>query len=143
TLSGSGPGQVLLSHGNLQASHNGATLQFPGSTFQWTGGVLDGSAGGDWTNSGVLNLVGSGPKTVYGGTLHNQSSMLQTGAGNLEIAGSTTVHNEAAGTYELHTDAGITYSGLYGSRGSFLNDGTLLKSAGAGNTATTIDIYFT
>ncbi len=139
TLTFNGTGEVLFSHGFLQAVAGVATLNYPQVNFQWTGGTLE----GEWTNTGVLHLSGDGPKTVYENTLHNQGSIIQTGTGNLELTTDATLDNQAGTTYDLQTDAGITGSTIYGGIGSIVNNGTLLKSVGTTTTNSTIIAHLT
>ncbi len=139
TLTFNGTGEVLFSHGTLQAVAGVATLIYPHVNFQWTSGELD----GEWTNTGVLNLSGDKPKTVYENILHNQGSILQTGAGNLELTTDATLDNQPNALYDLQTDAGITGSTIYGGIGSIVNNGTLLKSVGTTATNSTIITHLT
>ena len=84
TLTGSGSGTVLFSSGQLNVALGGLTLNFPESMFQWTGGVIDSSAG-DVTNLGNF-LAGDNDKYFWDdGTLDNFGTIVQSGSGNLNL----------------------------------------------------------
>ena len=112
TYTGGGGGTVRFSAGSFYTDNKtGATLNFPGNTFQWTGGVFGGGQSGHIViNDGTINLSGDGDKVTYA-NLTNNGTMIQTGAGNLDLGqgnsgGSLT--NAAGATYDLQSDAGMT-----------------------------------
>ena len=139
TYTGSGAGTVRFSAGSFYTDNvTGATLNFPGGMFQWTGGVFGGGQSGHIVvNDGTINLSGDGDKATYA-NITNNGAMIQAGAGNLDLGqgnsgGSLT--NAAGATYDLQSDAGMT------NNDRFTNAGMFQKSAGTGTS--TIDEEFT
>ncbi len=130
TFTGGGGGTVRLSQGSLYGNNMTATIfNFPGAMFQWTGGVLGGGQSGHlFTNVGTINITGDAEKATYG-VLTNQGTIIQTGAGNLDLgqgnSGGSLV-NAAGGVYNLQSDAGLTNDD------SFTNAGLLEKTMGTG-----------
>ena len=85
TFKASGAGTVALSSGTLVIGIGGATFDFPGSMFQWTGGAINGGSG-DLTNRGTINLSGPNEKQIFAdGTLDNFGTIIQTGTGNFGL----------------------------------------------------------
>lgn len=88
------------------------TLNFAGSTFQWTGGQMD-AGNGDLTNLGTMNISGDSEKDFYNdGVLDNFGTIIQTGTGNLQLGTDgtfpTTLMNEAGASYLLEGDGGLS-----------------------------------
>jgi hypothetical protein len=126
TYGGSGAGAAQLNNGGIQIQNAGATFNFSGSLFQWAGGYI--FAGGNsplLTNTGTMNLVGSGNKEVDGGGFHNAGLITQSGTGNLQFGGNSFMTNDANGTYDIRSDSGFA-------NGQIDNYGTFKKSAGTG-----------
>jgi RHS repeat-associated protein len=135
TLTGSGPGTVQLSGGTFYPALGGATLNFPGSMFQWTGGGMALSVG-DVTNAatGTINLSGGNQTQIYAdGTLDNFGTIIQTGTGDFGLHSDnvtpTTLRIEAGGSYMMESDAGI--NNLYNTN-VIDNAGTIKKTGGTG-----------
>jgi hypothetical protein len=124
-LTGTGAGQVLLSSGKLLPSANGVSLNFAGSLFLWTGGLID-LGDGSVTNSGVINLKGSSAPQVLGaGGFYNAGLMANLDTNSLTIASfGGSIENLSGGTYDFFTDGGI--AGF----GHFYNDGLVRKEGG-------------
>ena len=100
TLVGSGGGAVELGSGTVEAGSAGLTLNFLGSTFQWTGGSL--YSADNVTNQGTINLAGNRTEEFYGGaTLDNAGGFSLTGGaafsaiGGLTNSGAITVGAES------------------------------------------------
>ena len=134
TLMGSGSGTVQLSGGTFAIGLGGATFNFPGSLFQWTGGVISTSVG-NLTNLGTMNLAGSNDKDVYNdGTLDNFGTIIQTGSGNLGLHSDgqapTTLTNEPGASYLIESNSGV--DNPHGNQTAIVNEGTIEKTAGAG-----------
>ncbi len=134
TMTASGAGQVMLASGSLEAAAAGATLNFPDQVFVWTGGTIDGR-NGPWTNTEVVTLAGNGTKYIYG-TVRNQDRMVQT-TDAVVIVNGAVLENQSGATYELRSDAGTANA-----EGSFLNAGTLRKTAGTDAAGAKIDSRF-
>jgi hypothetical protein len=146
SVTGSGSGTIALKFGTMQIAAAGATFNFPGAMFQWSGGNIDDSSGGTLTNAstGVFNInnptgdvafVGS---TSLGGTLANRGTINKAGTSySLVLENTATLSN--AGTFDFTGDTpagGIGQSG----GGTLTSSGTLEKTGG---TATcTIDSSF-
>ena len=118
----------------LDIGIGGLTFDFPGSIFQWTGGVISTSAG-DLTNLGTMNLAGSNDKDIFNdGTLDNFGTIIQTGSGNLGLHSDghapTTLKIERGASYLIGSDSGVDNPA--GNRTSIVNEGTIEKTAGSG-----------
>jgi hypothetical protein len=132
---GNGAGTVRLSQGTLYTNNStGATFNFPGNLFQWTGGTIGSYQGGHiLNNQGTFNLSGDTDKVSYA-TITNTGTMIQTGTGNYYVGqgnGGGNFSNAHGGVYDLESDAGL--AGDY----SMTNAGLFEKTAGAGTS--TID----
>ncbi len=136
TLSGSGGGTVQLTSGTLDIGVGGLTMDFPGSMFQWTGGLID-SALGDLSNAptGTINLTGTSDDTFADdGTFDDFGTIIQTGSGNLDLHSdnvtATTLDIEAGGSYLIEADSGV--NNHFGGQTAVVNAGTIEKAGGTG-----------
>jgi len=142
TLTGVGGGTVQLTSGRLFIGSGGLTLNFAGSMFQWTGGVID-AGQGDLTNLGTMNLSGNSDMDFYNdGLLDNFGTILQTGTGNLHLGTDgtfpATLKNEAGASYLLEGDGGLTEisdSGSAPGQTSLNNAGIIRKTGGTGTSS--------
>jgi hypothetical protein len=138
TFSGSGAGTVLLSSGYLYGGYaewpamGGCTLDFPGSRFQWTGGVISGTVSGHnpVTNAGTITVHVNNSASLTNRPVFNSCDFINQGTVNQQDDGAlvlfaTVIHNQAGGTYDLQTDNGT-------SGGTIANAGLFRKSAGTG-----------
>jgi RHS repeat-associated protein/uncharacterized repeat protein (TIGR01451 family) len=140
TFTGSGQGTVALADGTLNVGLGGATFNFPGAMFQWTGGSMELSAG-DVTNLGTINLSGSEETQIYAdGTLYDYGTIVQTGTGNFGLHSDnitpTTLKIEPGGSYLLESDAGINnlfYTNVID------NAGTIKKTGGSGTSTLAVN----
>jgi hypothetical protein len=141
---GSGAGTVRLASGALAVTKSGASFALPGSLFQWTGGTIDISSTGTFTNaaSGVLNLDTSTNNLVLNGNGYsasgftNDGTIIETGGNNMYMNNWPTLTNASDGTIDIISNASIGHS--YGS-GTLANAGLLEKTGGSG--ASTISTY--
>jgi fibronectin-binding autotransporter adhesin len=120
TLTGSGGGTVLMNNGTV-FSYDQATLNFPGSMFQWQGGNLGGSYA-YLTNIGTINI--SGPVSMIGQEIANNGNMIQSGSGAIG-GGSGYLANNSNGIYQIQNDNGVAVNYFY-------NYGLLEKTGGTG-----------
>jgi len=127
-LTGSGGGTVLMNNGTV-FSYDQATLNFPGSMFQWQGGNLGGN-NGYLTNIGTVNI--SGPVGMIGQAIANNGNMIQSGTGAIG-GGSGSLANNTNGIYQIQNDNGVAVNYFY-------NYGLLEKTGGTGTN--TISAYF-
>lgn len=125
TGSGAGAFQVKGNYFNTVAP--GATFNFAGDLFQWSGGTI--GSGPGLVNNGTMNLVGSAAKQIDGQAFHNAGLMTQSGTGNLQFGTNSFMFNDANGTYDIRSDAGFNPGGR------FDNLGTFKKSAGTGTSS--------
>jgi hypothetical protein len=123
TVTGSGGGTVLVNSGTVYSYYQ-ATLNFPGSMFQWQGGYLGGN-NGFLTNIGTINI--SGPVTLEGQEIANNGAMIQSGIGGVSGAGGY-INNNAGGVYQIQNDNGVSVN-------IFNNYGLLEKTGGSGTSA--------
>ena len=147
TFTGAGGGTVLLASGTLTLI-GATTFDFPTGMFQWSGGVIN-TYGQTLTNAStgfmtLANPTGSDVLLAGGGTLVNQGTIDETGAGGLDLqsawgnSNSTTLDNQAGATFDFQDDGGI---GDGGNGGTFSNEGTFTKTGGSG-TSTVSGILF-
>ncbi|MHB1560310.1 MAG: carboxypeptidase regulatory-like domain-containing protein, partial [Isosphaeraceae bacterium] len=144
TYTGSGAGTVNVGSNALNIGTAGATFDFPAGLFQWSSGNINCNGGNTLTNTGSITVsdahlvqFGTGSDYVGGGTLLNKGLIIETGSAGLQLGNGATLDNAAGGTYELAGDFGMP-AGFNG--GSFINAGTLEKTAGTGTS--TIAISF-
>lgn len=128
TLTGSGGGTVLVNNGTV-FSYDQATLNFPGSMFQWQGGSLGGN-NGYLTNIGTINITG--PAGLIGQEIANNGIMIQSSTGAVG-GGSGYLDNNTGGVYQIQNDNGVAVNYFY-------NYGLLEKTSGTGTN--TISAYF-
>ncbi|HQU42335.1 MAG TPA: CARDB domain-containing protein, partial [Pirellulales bacterium] len=134
TLTATGAGTVVISGGIFYpAKGGGATLNFTGGMFQWTGGAMELSVG-DVTNRGTINLSGANETQIFAdGTLDNYGSIIQTGSGDFGLHSDnvtpTTLKIEPGAQYLMESDAGIDNQGL--GDNVIDNLGTIKKTAGS------------
>jgi fibronectin-binding autotransporter adhesin len=128
TLTGSGGGTVLVNNGTI-SSYDQASLNFPGSMFQWQGGSLGGN-NGYLTNIGTINV--SGPVGLIGQEIANDGIMIQSGTGAIG-GGSGYIDNNNGGVYQIQNDNGVAVNYFY-------NYGLLEKTGGTGTNP--ISAYF-
>ena len=147
TLTGSGAGQVVVNGANAptleigDATHAGATLNFPAGLFQFVGSdggapfVVGDVSGGTavLTNDGSVTLDTTAGSISLGGgssggafTVDNQATITQTGTNGVEL-GQGDIVNERSAVYDIQSDGTVT-----GSTGTLTNQGTLEKSGGTG-----------
>jgi hypothetical protein len=131
-----GAGNVVHNAGTIVAGTwgggpGGAELNFPGASFQWSGGVIQTiAADRPLVNAGTINVTG--PVTVSGIFFSNSASMIQSGAGAFNVPFGSHFTNNVSGVYDLRNDNGITGSGGGGPNPQFNNKGLFRKSAGSG-----------
>lgn len=126
--SGWGDGHVVLASGQLTLGGTGATFEFPGELFQWTGGRIEAGSPG-LTNAGAMTLAGPSAKDLRG-SLTNTGWFVHADAGTFVLPAFATFHNQQGGVYYLASDASILGEGAF--NGRFNNVGLFLKSGGAG-----------
>jgi hypothetical protein len=139
TLTGSGSGHVVLtSRGELDVGSGGATFSFPAGYFQWQGGTINGGSSGLTVAANkFLTLSGADTKVLFN-QLNNAGTIVQTEAGNLNIADNSTLTNQGTGVYDLQSDAGITTH----LNGTFVNQGIFQKSGVSGTNTSALDSFF-
>jgi hypothetical protein len=121
---GTGAGTFHMKGNYFNTVGSGATFNFAGNLFQWSGGTI--GSGPSLINNGTMNLVGSAAKQIDGQNFRNAGLMTHSGTGNLQFGTNSFMTNEANGTYDLRSDAGVNNGGR------FDNKGTFRKSAGTG-----------
>jgi hypothetical protein len=139
TYTGRGEGTIRLSSGTLEVGASGATFDFTGNIFQWTGGLLTGSSA--LTNTGTLNLSGSSDKSLTALTLNNAGVVNWTGEGIFYMYAGVVFNNLASGLFDIQGDATLSY--YSGVNPKFNNAGIVRKSAGTGTTTFGNNVTFT
>ncbi|QAA81106.1 BspA family leucine-rich repeat surface protein [Aequorivita sp. H23M31] len=106
-----------------------ATFDFTGDTgVSWASGSLIG--GGTLTNESTINLVTGSSRYISGGTtLENIGLFTMPAGGYLYLYDTSVFNNTVSGTFDLQSDAGVSYNGT---EHSFINAGLFKKSAGSG-----------
>jgi hypothetical protein len=138
TFTGAGAGTIVLDNGALATGPTGATFNIPSTTFDWSGGDIYVPTNAILAYNGTLTLNNFNPVLLDGGgTLQNNGTINQQGAGKLAISGTntvaTTLANAATATYDFQSDAGIVYGGGVGA--VVTNAGLIKKTAGSGTSA--------
>ncbi len=132
-------GGFNLSGGSLIA--DGAVTVAGAST--WSAGTISAGAGGLINNGTITltNVAGTVDILNDGGTLVNNGTIIQQGAGGLRIdAGSgpyipTTLENQAGAFYIFEADSNVAQG--YNNGGIFTNAGTISKTTTTGTSAIT------
>jgi protocatechuate 3,4-dioxygenase beta subunit len=133
TYTGSGQGTISLDNHTVTIGSAGATFDFPPGLFDWTGGGFNfAAAGTTLSNTGAITIDGTGgpPALAGGGTLSNRGTITVSGTAGFSVPGALT--NQAGGTLELTSGAGI--GGGLGT-GILNNLGTVEESAPSGTTS--------
>jgi hypothetical protein len=112
-------GGTLAGSGNLTVTNN----------ITWSSGVLGGTGATTVNVGATLTIMGAGTKD-FGRTINNFGTTTWTDAGNITGERYSLFHNEAGATFNAQNAARYTSLG-----GTFTNEGTFLKSAGAGTTS--------
>lgn len=142
----------LISGGAMVTTRDGSSLTLNGGTMmavtQFTGGVgatitLSGAtlmSVGTFTSRGDLFFTGgiSGVDDICDTGVGTSGHAMWTG-GDIQLNGSSSITNQPGGLFEIRTDGQML--GAMGAP-TFLNQGTLVKSLGAG-TAALADVAFT
>jgi hypothetical protein len=128
---GSGEGTIRFGSGLLQVGAVGASFNFPGTLFQWSGGALSGP--GTLTNNGTLTLSGSTAKSLNGVTLNNAGTVIWTGTGVVLGNYGAVFNNLVDGVFDVQGDATFRWGG-FGAGVTIDNLGIFRKSAGTGTT---------
>jgi hypothetical protein len=136
SYTGTGAGTVRLNGGTLAVGAAGASFNFSGNLFQWSGGILSGS--GVLTNTGTLNISGSAARSFSGLTLANAGTITWSSTGSFQINSGSQLRNLASGLFDIQSDATLLYAA--GLASSFVNQGTVRKSAGAGTSALSVPL---
>ncbi|MGA2500599.1 MAG: hypothetical protein ABSH20_22900, partial [Tepidisphaeraceae bacterium] len=119
SYTGTGQGTVNLEN-SVSIGPAGATFDFPQGLLQW--GSIQGP--GTLTNAGFMTIAGNANGQILPPTVNNDGTIIDadTPGNGITIGTGGTLTNESGGTFDI-TD-GATISGA----GTFINDGTLLKT---------------
>jgi hypothetical protein len=142
SYTGSGQGTVLIGSGSFLIGAGGVTFNFPSGLLHWGANASSfiNLQGNTLTNTGFVTLSNNpgnvdglqgesaANDTSVGGTLINRGTIVQQG-GDLLLANSVQIHNQAGATYDFASDGGI----VEGFAGAVLsNTGTMEKTGGTG-----------
>lgn len=136
SFNGSGGGTIRLSDGRILAGATGATFNFPGTMFEWTGGILDGGVAGI-NNTGNMALAGANPKTLQG-LVNNVGAIHHGGTANLAFVFGQLV-NLAGALYDFQSD--VSFVRNFSDNTLVRNSGTIRKSSGAGLATTFVPFH--
>jgi uncharacterized repeat protein (TIGR01451 family) len=126
--------QLSFSSGNLGGT---GTLSVNSSGI-WSGGTLANTGGQLEIGTGAtLDISGTGSKTWLGYTLRNNGTVIITGTGTINHGLGAVLTNNAGATFDIQVDLTFGFN-QGGARLTINNQGTLLKSAGAGTS--TLDV---
>ncbi len=121
-----GATQTLLNTGQTLSLGNPSTINARG-VYDWRGGNTGGAS--TLTNSGLLAISGAALKDIAGSTtIRNQALTTLDGTGNLRFFGSGSRFENASGaTFDVQSDADFT---IFNGGNAFDNDGLFQKSGG-------------
>ncbi len=136
-----GAGSVVV---NTSSAFNGAftasNLVLSGGTQTGAAAMLNGQAqfstgalAGGWTVApgATLNVQGTGTKTLVGAVIVNSGTVAwQASSGNINFQSDSSLTNN--GVLDAQGNAALVYGG--GTASTFINNGTLRKTAGTGST---------
>jgi hypothetical protein len=125
SYTGVGAGTVRLNSDVLLIGAEGATFDFSGDLFQWTGGRLQGP--GVLTNTGTLNISGSNTKLLNGITLANAGTVVWSVTGAVSSFSGSVFNNLESGVFEIQNNGAFG-----GPANTFNNAGIVTKSVDAG-----------
>ena len=141
TYTGSGDGTISLNSGTLVIGQGVATFDFPDGLFQWSGGTID-VDNGSLTNAGSLTITGDGTgnatqEELYSAnyvnnTLINQGAIVQYGLSNLTLTTVAVLDNQGSYTFQGDGSISLSWGGIFGVGGTFINSGTITKAGGTG-----------
>jgi len=131
TYTGTGAGTIRLSGGTIAIGMAGATFNFSGSLFQWTGGTLTGSGILTNASTSTLNISGADFKTLDV-TLNNAGTATWSGTGRIRAGDSVAFNNQASALFNAQNDQQFVHE--FGGPPVFNNAGTFRKSVGTGTT---------
>jgi hypothetical protein len=138
TISGSGAGIVTFSGGTINVPSAGATFNFSPGVLQWTGGTLFTSDGGTLSNVGSMTITGSADKTINTNTpqnnqiftLDNEGAILWTGTGRIITYNGVILNNGTTFDMQTNDQVALNIFNNGGLLSTFINAGSLTKSAG-------------
>jgi hypothetical protein len=127
---------VVSAHNFGLNSSSGAGLTATGSlavsgTFNWVSGGLSGAGSLDIGASATLNITGSGPKPLAGGTINN-GGLTVWSTGDLQASRNAVFNNLAAGVFRILSNQ--TFADT--SSNSLLNNAGILEKTGGGGLST-------
>ena len=122
-----GAGTQTLLNTSQQLNLNAASTINAQGVYDWQGGRTGGSI--TLTNNGLIALSGTALKDIAGGTtIRNEALTTLDGTGNLRFFGAGSVFVNAAGaTFDVHSDADFQ---VFNGGNTFDNDGLFQKSGG-------------
>ncbi len=129
------PGLTLTLRESNAILSAGAPVTVNGNLL-WERGAIHGPAA--ITVNGALEISGANARKLDGAALKNNGAATWSGSGSIKLVNGAALRNEAGATFDLAVDAIVEY--LEPGGGSFLNYGTLGKSAGTGQAA--VKVYF-
>jgi hypothetical protein len=140
TFTGTGAGTIDFASGYLTVAASNATLDVPGSLFQWTGGAIVGATLTIPSGS-VVNVSGQGYHYLENVTVDNAGTINFDGLGALSFAEGVADTSPGilnnTGTLDFLGDEAVTNNSVE-APGTINNSGTLLVSGGTGE----IPFYF-
>ena len=114
--------------GGIQQGNSGLTVN---DTMSWTAGTMQGSGSTVIAPGATLTIGGGSEKSLSVRTLTNHGTVVLGGAGKLWADSLPTISNESGALFDVQDDMHVDD---YGGTATFVNAGTLRKSAGAGTT---------
>lgn len=97
-------------------------------TLNWTGGQI--AANVTVPESGLVNVLGLEDKFLAGGWLNNSGRLIWSSASQIRVSGGIGITNQASGLFEFQSSGTLRYDS--GAVPTFINNGSLRKTAGAG-----------
>ncbi|HUB24180.1 MAG TPA: hypothetical protein VL992_02040 [Tepidisphaeraceae bacterium] len=140
SYTGSGAGTVLMESGVLNIGASGATFDFPSGLFDWSGGQINGAAGGALDNTGDFTLTSDSYKDSSSLILNNSGLITDDGSEYWRFFGDSMVNNLANGVADMNSSEDLQDQSSGGS--AFNNEsGAIFEKTGASNSLTTVPFY--
>ena len=81
-----------------------------GGVFTWSSGAMDGGGKVTIPETGQLNIIGAGNKSLRNRTIDNLGATTWSGSGNINSGGGAVFNNLAGGVFDVRNDRSFTFN---------------------------------